>query len=139
MHAPLWRRLGRTDILLSPLVMGTWQAGKQYWTGIDDGDMTRAIRTASPEHYPRVLAALERLRALADELGTGMSRLALAWLMAQPGTIPIAGARNSDQVRDNAAAMDLSLPAEVIARMDVIGSVVAAPLSGDPVAWHWQP
>ena len=34
---------------------------------------------------------------------------ALAWLIAQPGCHAIAGARSIDQVRDNAAAMNIRL------------------------------
>ncbi len=40
------RQLGNTDIRISPLIMGTWQAGRQMWADIDDGDSVRAIRAA---------------------------------------------------------------------------------------------
>lgn len=40
------RRLGRSDIQISPVLMGTWQAGRQMWTGIDDAVTTRAMRAA---------------------------------------------------------------------------------------------
>jgi myo-inositol catabolism protein IolS len=33
-------------VLLSRIIMGTWQAGKQMWSGIDDAETTRAIRAA---------------------------------------------------------------------------------------------
>lgn len=39
-------KLGQTDIFLSAIVMGTWQAGKQMWTGIDDAETSRAMRAA---------------------------------------------------------------------------------------------
>jgi aryl-alcohol dehydrogenase-like predicted oxidoreductase len=39
-------RLGPTDIEISAIVMGLWQAGKQYWVGIDDDESRRAIRAA---------------------------------------------------------------------------------------------
>ena len=41
-----YRKLGRTDIDISPVIMGTWQTGKQMWVGIDDGESERAIRAA---------------------------------------------------------------------------------------------
>ncbi|MEG3436224.1 aldo/keto reductase [Pannus brasiliensis CCIBt3594] len=40
------RSLGKTDIQITPILVGTWQAGKRMWTGIDDGESVRAIRAA---------------------------------------------------------------------------------------------
>jgi aryl-alcohol dehydrogenase-like predicted oxidoreductase len=48
---------------------------------------------------------LERLNALADELGRSMTELAMAWLASRPGvTSVIAGATGAEQVRANVAA-----------------------------------
>ena len=38
--------LGMSDLKISPILMGTWQAGKEMWVGIDDAQSTRAIRAA---------------------------------------------------------------------------------------------
>ena len=40
------RRIGTSDIQMSPIVMGMWQAGKEMWTGIDDTEIRRAVRAA---------------------------------------------------------------------------------------------
>jgi myo-inositol catabolism protein IolS len=40
------RKLGRSDIYISAIIMGLWQAGKNMWVGIDDRQITKAIRTA---------------------------------------------------------------------------------------------
>jgi len=40
------RKLGQSDIHISPIIMGLWQAGKEMWVGIDDKETTKAIRTA---------------------------------------------------------------------------------------------
>jgi aryl-alcohol dehydrogenase-like predicted oxidoreductase len=40
------RTLGKSDIKISPIIMGTWQAGKEMWTGIDDAETTKGIRAA---------------------------------------------------------------------------------------------
>ncbi|MGD9300331.1 MAG: aldo/keto reductase [Desulfobacterales bacterium] len=40
------RSLGKSDLKISPILMGTWQAGKEMWVGIDDTQTTRAIRAA---------------------------------------------------------------------------------------------
>jgi len=38
--------LGQTDIQITPLIIGTWQAGKRGWVGIDDQEIIAAIQTA---------------------------------------------------------------------------------------------
>lgn len=38
------RKLGNTDIEITPIIMGTWQAGKQYWLDIKDKETIQAIR-----------------------------------------------------------------------------------------------
>ncbi len=38
--------LGKSDIQVSRIVMGTWQAGKSMWTGIDDNETTRAVKAS---------------------------------------------------------------------------------------------
>jgi aryl-alcohol dehydrogenase-like predicted oxidoreductase len=40
------RQLGKSDIHLSPIIMGTWQTGKSMWTGIDDAQSEKAVRAA---------------------------------------------------------------------------------------------
>ena len=40
------RQLGQSDIYISPIIMGLWQAGKEMWVGIDDRETTKAIRAA---------------------------------------------------------------------------------------------
>ena len=40
------RQLGRSEIYITPIITGTWQAGKAMWTGIDDRETIKAIRDA---------------------------------------------------------------------------------------------
>ncbi len=42
----LFNKLGKTKIDISSIIIGTWQAGRQMWTGIDDKETTTAIRKA---------------------------------------------------------------------------------------------
>ncbi len=39
-------KLGRSEIQISSIIMGLWQAGKDMWVGIDDKQTARAIRAA---------------------------------------------------------------------------------------------
>jgi aryl-alcohol dehydrogenase-like predicted oxidoreductase len=38
--------LGKSNIFIPKIMMGTWQAGKQMWTGIEDNDSIEALKTA---------------------------------------------------------------------------------------------
>ncbi len=40
------RRLGTSDVQITPILMGTWQAGKKMWVGVEDADSIKAIRAA---------------------------------------------------------------------------------------------
>lgn len=40
------RSLGRSGLQITPIIMGTWQAGKQMWVGIEDEASIHAIRAA---------------------------------------------------------------------------------------------
>ena len=40
------RSLGTSEIQITPIIMGTWQAGKKMWVGIEDADTIKAIRAA---------------------------------------------------------------------------------------------
>ena len=40
------RPLGISDIQITPILMGTWQAGKKMWVGVEDSETTKAIRAA---------------------------------------------------------------------------------------------
>ena len=39
-------KLGKSSLLISPIVMGAWQAGKKYWVGVQDDDIISAIHAA---------------------------------------------------------------------------------------------
>lgn len=38
------RTLGTSDVKITPILMGTWQAGKKMWVGVEDADSIKAIR-----------------------------------------------------------------------------------------------
>ena len=58
-------------------------------------------------------------KAVADERGVSAQQVALAWELAQsPVVIPIPGAKRPQSITDSAAAADLSLSGEELARLD---------------------
>jgi aryl-alcohol dehydrogenase-like predicted oxidoreductase len=74
----------------------------------------------------RVLAAVDGLRPIADELGLTMAQLALAWVLRQPNvSSAIIGASRPEQVTDNAKASGVRLDDDVIRRIDALVKPVA--------------
>jgi aryl-alcohol dehydrogenase-like predicted oxidoreductase len=64
-------------------------------------------------------AALEGIRAIARSGGMPVSRLALAWAMANPGVACVlAGTRNLQQLADNLAAAQVELAPGVLAQLN---------------------
>ena len=38
------RSLGTSAVKISPIIMGTWQAGKDMWVDIEDSEIIKALR-----------------------------------------------------------------------------------------------
>ncbi len=73
-----------------------------------------------------VLARVQQLKPIAEDLGLSMAQLSLAWVLANGNVAAaIIGATRPEQVRDNVAAAGVELSADVLARIDeVLGDVV---------------
>lgn len=62
-----------------------------------------------------VFEALDKIKAICDDIGEPMANVSLAWILQQPGiTAVLAGARRPDQIINNARAVDLELTDEVL-------------------------
>jgi 1-deoxyxylulose-5-phosphate synthase len=60
-------------------------------------------------------------RGIAAELGISLPTLAIAWALSQPAiTAPIIGASKPEQLDASLAAIDTTLPAEIVVRLDEI-------------------
>jgi aryl-alcohol dehydrogenase-like predicted oxidoreductase len=82
-------------------------------------------------------AALETIRRLAERIGEPMARVAIAWLLGQPGvTSVIVGARNPDQVTRNAQAAELELPPGIMNELTEATEEVKQKLG--PNQDYWQ-
>jgi len=105
---------------------------------------TRLFRFAQPQARhgepgaeDATFAAVAAIVALARQAGLDPAAMSLAWLLGRDGVVSvIAGARRVDQVRANAAAGDLALPADVAERLTEITDPLKAQLG--PNADMWQ-
>jgi aryl-alcohol dehydrogenase-like predicted oxidoreductase len=61
-------------------------------------------------NWPRFAAALERMHEVADRHGATLAQIAVAWVCHQPGvTAALVGARNPQQVEENAGVLQVCL------------------------------
>lgn len=114
---PMAREFGLGVVTWSPLAAGALS-----------GKYSREHRTADSAFRNSNLAArlderafniLDLLAELALDLDTTPARVALAWLVRRPGvTAPILGSRTLDQLEENLRALQVSLSADQIARLD---------------------
>jgi myo-inositol catabolism protein IolS len=102
-----------------------------------EGDHRSKNRLFKPENYQRVQAALDKLRPIAERKDCTLAQLSLAWLIAQPQTNAIAGARNAKQAVANAKADAIQLSPEELQEIDAIGRIVTDPLDDNPVMWEF--
>lgn len=121
-YAPLYRDLGYGTTIWSPLASGLL-TGK-YNNGIPAGSR------AALQGYewlrdnmitPERIATVQKLQPIADELGTTLTKLALAWCLKNPNvSTVITGASRVEQVHQNMAALEVvdSLTPEVMQHID---------------------
>ena len=126
-----------TILAYSPLAQGllTGRFGPDH--KFNKGDHRSKNRLFKPENYLRVQQALAKLRPISERYGVSLAQVALAWVIAQPGTCAIAGARKAEQVLDNAKAAEVRLSSDDLAEIDAIGHTVTDQLDDDPVMWKF--
>lgn len=119
---PLCADNGISQIVWSPLGQGVL-SGK-YGKGVKSPGDSRAANPQMNYFMDRVLqkdllAAIDRLEPIADELGLSMSQLALAWVLRQPNLASaIIGASRPEQVVENTGASGIRLDESVLQAID---------------------
>ena len=124
-----------TILAYSPLAQGILTGKFGANPKFAKGDHRAENRLFHPEHYARVLKALDQLQPIAQRKQINLGQLALAWLLAQPQTCAIAGVRNTEQILDNQKAASVELSKEELREMDRIGRGVTDHLDDNPVLW----
>jgi myo-inositol catabolism protein IolS len=134
--APHAREQGMTILAYSPLAQGllTGKFGPDH--RFAKGDHRASNRLFQPEHFQRVRDALDQLQPIAEKHAITLGQLALAWVIAQPDTCAIAGARNARQAVQNAAAGNVALTEQDLEQMDRISRGVTEHLDDNPVLWQ---
>jgi len=64
---------------------------------------------------------VEKLKAVADEMGITLSQLAIAWVLRQPNvTSALIGASKPEQVEENVKASGINLSDEILNKIEAI-------------------
>lgn len=144
-HVPVAREFGMGIVPWSPLAYGLL-TGKYDRAIVEaapsrQGGLPRDAATANakrPESdkrldganpfgdslfTPRNWKIVDELKRIAAEAGQSPARVALAWVCGRPGvTSTLMGVSRSEQVADNAAALDIVLPPELLAALDAVST-----------------
>lgn len=119
------RELGVVILAYSPLAQGLL-TGKYT---AENYQQPSGARQWKPDFSRESLAKIAPLINLLKELGAQYDRtpaqVALNWLIAQGGVIPIPGAKNAKQAQDNAGALGWSLSADEVEKLSQVSRPLA--------------
>ncbi|TAM91548.1 MAG: aldo/keto reductase [Jatrophihabitans sp.] len=127
---PTCREFGIGQIVWSPIAQGVLSGKYRPGEALPAG--SRATDEKGGATFIRrfladdVLTRVQGLRPIADDLGLSMAALAVAWVLQNENvSAALVGASRPEQITANVAAVGVTLPADVLARIDeVLGDVV---------------
>jgi aryl-alcohol dehydrogenase-like predicted oxidoreductase len=115
------RELGIALVPYSPLGRGFLSGTLRSIDDLAPDDFRRFSPRFKGENFAKNLAVVDRVNALAAEIGVTPSRLALAWVLAQgDDVIPIPGTKRVRYLEDNVGAAGVRLDARQLARIDEV-------------------
>ena len=124
---PLVRELGIGFVPYSPLGRGFLTGRFTTPDDLPEGDFRRGNPRFSGENFARNLRLVDRVKEMADEKACTPAQLALAWLLHQgPDVAPIPGTKRRSRLEENLGALEVTLSAEDLSRLDELAPVGAA-------------
>jgi aryl-alcohol dehydrogenase-like predicted oxidoreductase len=115
---PTCRELGIGFVPYSPLGRGFLSGRFAKPEDLDEGDFRRSGPRFTGENLKANLALAQKVRAIAEEKGITPAQLALAWVLAQgEDLVPIPGTKRRAYLEDNAAAAEVVLNDDDLARI----------------------
>lgn len=120
---PVSRELGISQIVWSPMAQGVltgkYAPGAPLPEGSRATDEKGGRDTIARFLEPAVLAAVQQLKPIADDLSITMSQLAIAWVLANDNvTSALVGASRPEQIAENVRAAEVELTDDVLAAVD---------------------
>lgn len=108
-----------------PLASGllTGKYGLDDWDKFKNTDGGQLLGDFSKEQYDKAIQGIEGVRKIADSHQATVTQTVLAWYMANPAiSVVIPGARNVEQVKNNAAALHIELSPDEYQQIDQLFS-----------------
>jgi aryl-alcohol dehydrogenase-like predicted oxidoreductase len=119
---PAARELGVGLVPFAPLGRGFLTGAAPREGELDATDYRRKNPRFQGDALAHNLQLVERVRAIADEIGCAPGQLALAWLLHRgDDVVPIPGTKRVRYVEENAGAADVRLDAATVAALDAVG------------------
>jgi aryl-alcohol dehydrogenase-like predicted oxidoreductase len=121
---PLASEEGLAVIPYNPIAGGMLTGKHRQDDKPTEGRFSAQMRDAGARYQERYwhegeFATVEKLKAIAAESGISLTKLAVAWVTANPAiTAPIIGASRADQLTDTLAAIDLTLDPALKVKLD---------------------
>lgn len=113
------RELGVAFVAFSPLARGYLTGRVRDVAAFHEQDIRRRLPRFQPQNYAANLRLLEPYAQVAREAGCTPAQLALAWLLAcGEHVVPIPGTTKPEHLRENLAAAQVALDADIIGRLD---------------------
>jgi aryl-alcohol dehydrogenase-like predicted oxidoreductase len=115
------RELGIGFVAYSPLGRGFLTGQFRAFDDLAPDDYRRNSPRFQGENFQRNLDLVRKVEEIAKEKGCKPSQLALAWVLAQgDGIVPIPGTKRRKYLEENAAAVEIRLSQEDLARLDEV-------------------
>lgn len=130
---PTVRELGIGFVPYSPLGRGFLTGRFRTPDDFAEGDYRRSAPRFQGENFDRNLQLVDRVKEMATEKGCTVGQLALAWLLAQgEDIVPIPGTKKRSRLEENLGAIDVTLSANDLSRLDELAPAGVA--AGDRYA-----
>jgi aryl-alcohol dehydrogenase-like predicted oxidoreductase len=119
---PTVRELGIGFVAYSPLGRGFLTGSFDSPEELEEGDFRRSQPRLQGENLDANRRIVERVRELAAERNVTPAQVALAWVHSRgDDVVPIPGTKRRRWLEENAAAVELDLQADEIARLEEVG------------------
>jgi aryl-alcohol dehydrogenase-like predicted oxidoreductase len=115
------RKLGIAFVAYSPLGRGFLTGQIKRYEDFAEDDYRRLSPRFQGENFERNLEMVRRVEEIAQKKGCTPAQLALAWVLAQgEDVIPIPGTKRRSYLEENVAAVNITLTAEDMKRINEV-------------------
>lgn len=123
---PVCKKVEATLVAYSPLGRGFLTGQIRKYEDLAENDYRRMSPRFKGENFQKNLDLVEKVKAIAREVGAQPSQVALAWLLAKGADIvPIPGTKREEYLMENIGALKVKLSPAAIQQLNKLSSRVA--------------